>query len=244
VRVAAIIQARMGSTRLPGKVLMTLAGKPMIERVVERAQRIAGVSEVIVATSTLPGDDALARFVERELRIPLVRGSSDDVLARYHAAMQMTTADAIVRITADCPLLSPTVSAKIVAAYGADVDYASNTLTRSYPRGLDTEIVSRKVLELTHREATEPQDREHVTIFVWRQPQRFRLRAVTDREDNSDLRWTVDTPEDFELARRIYDALYAKNPHFDYAETLAAVQADPVLRTINQHIEQKKLTGL
>jgi len=243
MNLSAIIQARAGSTRLPRKVLMDLAGKPMLTRVIERARRVPGVAEVVVATTTLPGDDVVAACAH-DSGARVVRGPSDDVLARYHLAIQDSACDAVLRITADCPLLDPVVTGRVVAAFTAGgCDYASNTLERTFPRGLDSEVLSRAALDTAHREATEAPDREHVTCFVWRQPTRFRLRSVADPVDRSGLRWTVDTPEDFALVDRIYAALQPATPDFAYADVLALLDRHADWSALNAHVEQKK-TGI
>ncbi len=240
-RTVVVIQARMGSTRLPGKVLLDLAGRSMLARVVRRAQRIVGIAEVVVATSTLPEEEPLVNAA-RALNVRLVRGSADDVLARYVLAAGESAADTIVRVTSDCPLLSPLVSSVVLAEHllhpGA-YDYVSNTLARSWPRGLDTEVVTAEALHLAAGEATEPADREHVTRFIYRQPQRFRCQAVVDRPIRSDLRWTVDQPEDLDLARRIY-AAFAGEDDFDYPDVLTLLERHPEWSELNRHVEQKR----
>jgi spore coat polysaccharide biosynthesis protein SpsF len=234
---AVIIQARMGSTRLPGKVLKPLAGKPMLAQVIRRARAIPGTGVVAVATSDLAEDDAIAACC-RGLDTPCLRGSALDVLARYHGAAAALGASTIVRITSDCPLLSPEISGRVLAAAGPGDHYTSNCRRRTFPRGLDTEVVPWAALDLAHREATAPADREHVMPFLWRQPERFRLRDVVDGVDRSALRWTVDTPEDYALAERFYDLL---GEDFTYADALAAWDAHPEWAALNAHIEQKKV---
>jgi spore coat polysaccharide biosynthesis protein SpsF len=236
MRVVAIIQARMGSTRLPGKVLRPLAGAPMVQRVVERARRAPGIAEVVVATSTLAEEEPLVAALA-PLGVQVVRGSPDDVLARYACAAEATRAEVIVRITSDCPLLAPEVTGRVVAAFLAGgCDYASNCHRRTFPRGLDTEVFTRAALDAAYREAAEQPEREHVTPFIWRRPGRFRLRDVTDPVDRSHLRWTVDTPDDLALAEAFYREL---GPDFTYAEALAAIDRHPDWATRNTHIAQK-----
>lgn len=245
MKVVAIIQARLGSTRLPGKVLRDLCGKPMIGHVVERAHRILKVEHVQVAISEEPSDDELFAHLSGYKRIGITRGPEDDVLARYWKAANETSADIIVRITADCPLLSPAVSSRVVARYlerVPEVDFTSNTLRRTFPRGLDSEVFSFEALEEAYREARTPSDREHVTPFIWRQPTRFHLFSVEDREDRSDHRWTVDTEEDFELVKRIFEDLYEDGMVFEYEETLDCLKRHPDWTQINLHIEQKPIS--
>jgi len=230
----AIVQARMGSTRLPGKVLEPLAGKPMVLRVLERAAVVEGVDGVVAALPDLPEDDGLAEVVARE-GFAVVRGSADDVLSRYVAAADAVAAQTIVRLTADCPLLSPRVSAHVVASYPG-FDYASNTIRRTYPRGLDTEVFSSAALRLAADEATEQSEREHVTPFVWKRPDRFRLRQVIDETDRSDLRWTVDTAEDLAFAGAVYAEL---GPVFEMEDVLELLAQRPELSEVNRGIAQK-----
>jgi spore coat polysaccharide biosynthesis protein SpsF len=239
-KVVAVIQARMGSTRLPGKVMAPVAGRPMIDHVIERVSRIPSVDEIVVATTAEPSDDPLVDHLDG-LGARVIRGSTTDVLARYWAAAESTRADAIVRVTGDCPLLSPGVAGRVVAAFLSepDCDYASNTLVRTYPRGLDTEVFSLAALSVANAEARSSADREHVTGFIWRQPNRFRLRGVAADVDHHTLRWTVDTAEDLALVRRIFDALDSRGQPFEYADVLALLERDPALATINEHVEQR-----
>lgn len=239
-RVVVIVQARMGSTRLPGKVLMDLEGRPMLERQLERLARARTPDATVVATTTDPRDQPIVDLAMR-LGVPVTRGSEDDVLARYLQAAHEHAADIVVRVTADCPLIDPEVLDRCGDALLADpnLDYASNTLERTYPRGLDVEALRLPVLEIAHDEATEPTDREHVTRFIWRQPERFRLHPITDDRDHSNLRWTVDTPEDLELVRAVYADTLPDNPCFTYADALDHARSHPALHALNAHVEQK-----
>ena len=242
MRVVAVVQARLGSSRLPAKVLGHLAGRPVLAHVIERVARIDGVDHIVVAIPDGAIDDPLAEYVTRSLGVALFRGSEEDVLGRYVGAAQSASADGVVRVTADCPLLCPAVSSLIVAAYRrepAHVDYVSNTITRTYPRGWDTEVFSVEALLTAHREATQASDREHVTPFIWRQPDRFRLRQVVDSVDRSEHRWTLDTNEDFQLISCIYQELYRTDPGFGYEQILAALDRHPEWVSINSHIAQK-----
>ena len=240
-RIVAIIQARMGSTRLPGKVLRTLAGQPMLARVVARARRIPDVTEVVVATTVLPEDNVIANLCN-QWSCRCIRGSELDVLSRYAVAAREMSADVIVRITSDCPLLSPAVSRRVVAAYmDGGYDYVSNTRDRTFPRGLDTEIFSRSALEDADREAPDPAEREHVTPFIYWRPDRYRLSQVTDIVNRNTWRWTVDTPEDFEFTKRIYDELADRADIFEYNDVLNVLIKHPDWATINMHIEQKNV---
>ena len=235
-RVVVIVQARMGSSRLPGKVLMDLHGRPLLERQIERLRRSRTVDAIVIATSTHARDDAIAEVAER-VGVGVFRGPEDDVLARYVGAADAFQADVVVRGTADCPLVDPEVLDRCVERLleDDDLDYVSNTLQRTYPRGLDVEVLRRSVLERAHHEATDPGDREHVTGFIWRQPERFRLANVVDCEDRSALRWTVDTQDDLDVVRAVYDALYPERPDFSYADALAHVSEHPAVHAGNRH---------
>jgi spore coat polysaccharide biosynthesis protein SpsF (cytidylyltransferase family) len=237
-RVLAVVQARLGSTRLPGKALADIAGRPMLAHVVERAAAIPGVDEVVGATTTSPDDDAIATFV-RERGIACVRGSVEDVLDRFRTALRAHPADAIARLTGDCPLLDPDGSGRVVAAYRARphaLDYVSNVHPPSYPDGLDTEVVSAAVLEIAWREARLGSDREHVTPYVWRRPDRFRIENVAGDHDLSALRWTVDDPRDLEFVRAIHAALPTRRGIIGMREVLELLRARPELASINAGI--------
>jgi len=240
VRTVVIIQGRIGSARLRGKVLADIAGRPMIARVVDRGRRIEGIDEVVVAVPDLPEDDVLAATASA-LDVRVVRGSADDVLGRYLVAADAANADAVVRVTGDCPLLSPKVSSAVVADYQlGGADYVSNTLERTFPRGLDTEVVDMEALRTAGREAVTADEREHVTPFIWSQPGRFRLRSIRTAPDRSDLRLTVDVAEDLALVRAIYDAL-GPDP-FDLDDISELLDRRPELVALNAGISQKRVT--
>ncbi len=233
----------MRSERLPGKVLKPILGRPLLSFELERLRRANTVDEMIVATSTGPADDAIEAFCRAE-NVVCFRGSEDDVLLRYREAAASRGADAVVRVTADCPLIDPEVVDRIVAFYRANAgkyDYVSNVLTRTYPRGLDTEVFSRVALERVHREAEDPREREHVTLFLNSRPDRFRLGNVVGARDESAHRWTVDTPEDFEFVRRVLEKLYPADPGFGTADVLRLMEEDPALAEINRHVRQKTI---
>ena len=238
-RVVVIVQARMTSTRLPGKVLMDLAGKPMLERQLERLARSERADEIVLATTTNAADDPLAELAAR-LDVRVHRGSEHDVLDRYAGAARAAHADVVVRVTSDCPLIDPEETDLVVAALDTDVDYAANVLERDLPRGLDVEALWRDTLERVDRMATSPAAREHVTYFIHTErPDLFALRAVRRPFDAADLRWTVDTPEDLEAVRRIYAAL-GPEPR-PLGEVIAWVRAHPEVTALNAHVEQKRL---
>ena len=238
MKVTAIIQARMGSTRLPGKVLRDVAGRTMLARVCRRAARAALVDELLVATTTEAVDDAIAAAC-LELGVPCFRGAEHDVLERYRAAAEAYGADAVVRITADCPLIdAELIDNVVVAMLRHHPDYAANVLCRTYPRGLDVEVATRAALECAAREATEPYQRAHVMPYFYQHPERFRLRSVTGDEDQSVHRWTVDSPEDLELVRDIYRRLGGSDD-FSWRDVLRLVERHPALAAVNRNVRQK-----
>lgn len=193
----------MGSTRLPGKALADLNGAPVLQRVIERVKRAALVDEVMVATSVREEDDVIVDLAGN-LGVSIFRGSSPDVLMRYVGAAKASLADVVVRLTADCPLLDPDIIDKVILQLGNN-DYCSNVVRRSYPRGLDVEVMHRDVLERADRLASSQPSREHVTIAIYEErPELFLIRHVMDDEDNSDLNFCVDTEADLHYMRKLW----------------------------------------
>jgi spore coat polysaccharide biosynthesis protein SpsF len=242
LRVVAIVQARMGSTRLPGKVLAEIGGLPMLVHVVERVRRCHEVHDVWVATTAEAADDAIERLC-RERTYSFYRGSTQDVLDRYVQAARLARADVIVRLTADCPLLDPalvdlTVRAFLDAAPPADLVVNRLPGARTYPIGLDTEVASRPALERAWREAGEPHQREHVFPYLYDPPGRFRVVRLDAEEDYGALRWTVDTPQDLEFVRQVVSRL-DRDGRFGWRDVLAIVQAEPALALINADVPHK-----
>jgi len=231
-----IVQARMGSSRLPGKVLADLAGAPSLVRLFERLRRAKSVSTIVLATSTLAGDDIIADFVAAIPDIGLWRGPEQDVLKRYADAARHFDLDPIVRITADCPLVDPAVIDAVVGQFRrGDFDYADNVLPRTFPHGYDTQVFSRRALEAADLEATLAADREHVGPFIIRNADRFAATHVTSAaEPHPELRITMDYPEDLTLIRGIYERLYPRNPDFGLAEILELRESEPALFEVNR----------
>ena len=214
-RVVAILQARMSSTRLPGKVLKPLLGRPMMLRQIERLGHAQGLDGVLVATSTHPSDDAIAR-VCADAGISVARGSLEDVLDRYwQAAATVQGVQHVVRLTADCPLADwRVIDACVELHLSRGAAYTSNSVQRSFPKGLDVEVIALPALERAWREASDPYDREHVTPYLYRNPNRFDLAFLLDSRDRSTWRWTVDTPEDFQMVEAVYEEFLPSNPAF------------------------------
>lgn len=237
-----IVQARMTSTRLPGKVLLPLAGEPMLARLIERLRRVRRANGIVVATTTNATDDPIAALCA-QLGVPCHRGSEQDVLSRYADAARLYGADVVVRITADCPLIDPALIDQLIETYEeGDSDYVSNMLPPTWPYGMAVEVFSAAALVQAHAEATQAAEREHVTPFLYWHPERYRLRNVASPVDLSRHRWTVDTPEDYELVRRLFDHLMPTQPQFTQADVLALLDQHPDWIAINQHVRQKPAT--
>jgi spore coat polysaccharide biosynthesis protein SpsF len=233
-----IVQARMGSSRLPGKVLEDLAGAPALLRLFERLRRVKDNPKIVLATTTQPRDDPIAALVATQPDIELWRGPEQDVLKRYADAARHFDLDQIIRITSDCPLVEPRVIDKLVALFHATpgCDYADNVVPRTFPHGFDAQVVSRAVLETADSEAMLPMHREHVLPFVQTQPTRFHHAHLTaDTISHAWLRITLDYPEDLALIRGIYEELYPGNPAFELDDILALKDRRPALFEINRN---------
>jgi spore coat polysaccharide biosynthesis protein SpsF len=219
--ILAILQARTSSIRLPGKVLKDLLGRPMIDRQLERLHRAQTLDRIVVATSVEPSDDSLADHLDAT-GTPVFRGALSDVLGRFAAAAErFGPAEHVVRLTADCPLTDWRLIDEVVRRHlEGGFDYTSNDQHRTFPHGLDAEVCRTSALLTAAAEATDPYDREHVTPFLYRQPDRFRLGEVRGERDLSAERWTVDTPADFAFVERVYRRLYAADPAFTTEDVL------------------------
>lgn len=233
----------MGSTRLPGKQLKDVLGRPLISYVFERLQRVKGVDDIILATTDEVRDDVLATFCQSK-GIRCYRGSENDVLERFAQAAAAFDADVIVRICADCPFIDPAIVEEVIKGYfDSKADYASNVLERTYPRGMDVEVFSRRLLVEAAQEAKLPEEREHVTPFFYRQPDRFRLHSIVFPSDESSYRWTVDTEDDLTLIRKYMEDLYPHNPAFTLHDLLQCGRKHPEWAAINAHVKQKTVEG-
>lgn len=236
--ILAILQARCSSTRLPGKVLKPILGEPMLVRQIERLRHAKRIDRLLVATSTDSSDDPLAALCERH-GISCFRGSLDDVLDRFYRAALSYQPEHVVRLTGDCPLTDPAIIDAVIALHLREShDYSSSAIDLTFPDGLDAEIMRFACLEQAWREAGLPSEREHVTLFIYRRPERYRIGSYKGVCDFSHYRWTVDEPQDFEFVTRIYERLYSENRVFGMDDILALLESDPALAVINAGIER------
>ena len=240
---ALIVQARMTSTRLPGKVLLPIAGRPMLSYQIERLRRVRRADRIVVATTTNASDDPIAAFCAAE-KIDCTRGSEHDVLSRYFEAATRFAAETVVRITSDCPLIDPSLIDLAIATYteaNGRYDYVSNMIEPTWPYGMAVEVFSARALAEAQAEAVDAAEREHVTPFIYWRPGRYQLKSLTMQPDLSAQRWTVDTPEDFELIRRILETLYPREPAFGMADVLSLLDKHPDWAEINRGVIQKSV---
>lgn len=242
MKIVAIIQARMGSTRLPSKVMKEVLGKPLLEFQIERIRRSKWINSLVVATTTSEREQPIIDLCER-LAVPYYRGAEEDVLERYYEAATHYDAQAVVRLTSDCPLIDPLIIDKVINEFRTNstrYDYVSNTIERTYPRGFDTEIFSMEALEKCHRETTNVSYREHVTPYLYKHPERFKIGQVTHTSDLKHYRLTVDTEEDLMLIKLLIEDLYKKNQSFSLEDILYLLKKNPEWNLLNSHIEQKE----
>lgn len=222
-----VLQARVSSTRLPGKVMLPVLGEPMIARQIERVRRATLLDGLVVATSTDASDDPLAELCVR-LGVDCYRGSLEDVLVRFVGAARSHGADHVVRLTGDCPLADPGVIDAVIGLHlEGGFDYTSNTAPPTFPDGMDVEVMRVGVLERADREARAGSEREHVTQYIVKHPETFALGTLVNDVDLSQMRWTVDEPEDLEFVREVYAALYPLKPSFSWRDVLAFVVENP-----------------
>ena len=236
----AILQARMSSSRLPGKVGKEILGKPMLARQIERLLHARTIEKLVVATSTNAEDDAVAA-IAASAGVECFRGSLDDVLDRFYQCALHHHPQWVIRLTGDCPLADWRIIDAVTAfAIAGGYDYASNARETSFPDGLDAEVVRFDALETAWREARLESDREHVLPFIHRQPDRFRTGDYKYHEDLSDMRWTVDEPADLEFVRAVYADLYPANPDFGFEDILRLIARKPGLSSINGGIPRNE----
>jgi len=239
VKVVVVVQARLGSSRLPGKVLLPLAGAPLLQRMLERVLAAREPDEVVVATTRAPGDEPV-RELGRRLGLRVVSGHESDLLERHRDAAILSGADVIVKVPSDCPLIEPAVIDRVIATYRAvteSVDFVTNLHPPTWPDGNDVEVMPRDVLEIAWREARRPFEREHTTPFIWDQPQRFRVLNVQSdlgRDLSQSHRFTIDYAEDYALIERVYAALWSvERPIFSLADILDLLGHNPDWLALN-----------
>lgn len=240
-RIVATIEARMTSSRLPGKVLMEACGKPMLQHMIERLQLVPSLDGIIVATTGNGTDAAIVELAE-SMGVGFFRGSEDDVLLRVLGAAREHDIDVIVEMTGDCPLIDPVLVEDCIRGYqDAEVDYVSNVLERTYPRGMDTQVFATEILADVANRTDAPEDHEHVSIYIYRHPEIYSLKNIPGPPHltNPGLGLTLDTPEDLELIRRIFEILYPDIPAFTLADILAVLKNNPELTELNAHVRRK-----
>lgn len=237
----AIVQARYGSTRLRGKIFKNIAGKPMLWHVINRLSHSKLLDKIVVATTIDKDDDRTEKFCV-ENNIGCYRGSVNNVLSRYYETAKKFNVDIIIRITSDCPLIDPVILDDMLNKFifsEYEIDYMSNVIERTFPRGLDIEIFSFIALEKAYNEAKSDFEREHVTPYLYNNPNLFKIRNYSYKLDYSFHRWTVDTEEDFKLIEKIFNSLYVPYKLFVFEDILKFFEMNPDLIKINQHIKQK-----
>ncbi|MEI7635799.1 MAG: glycosyltransferase family protein [Syntrophus sp. (in: bacteria)] len=233
--ITAFIQARMSSTRFPGKVLKPILRRPMLELQIERVKLSETIDRVVVVTSTHSADQQIVNLCER-LNMDVFCGSLENVLDRFYQAAKKYQPDHIVRLTGDCPLIDSKVIDDIVRLYlEKKCDYGTNCMPPTYPNGLDAEIFSFDMLKQAQLEASLPSHLEHISVFFEDQPERFRIVNLAHATDLSQMRWTVDEPEDFEFVKSIFEMLYPFNPAFGMEDVLDLLVKKPELASLNKH---------
>lgn len=232
-RYCAIVQGRMGSIRLPGKVLKKVLGRPLLSFLVERLKAVTLIDDYVIATTIERDDDAIAEFCT-DHNVPFFRGSESDVLKRFYDVATERKADHIVRITADCPIIDPSIIDDVVRKHKeSQCDYVTNAIDSTYPDGMDVEVFTFEALERSYNEAKLLSEREHVTPYIHTNTDQFQVSYVRGEENYSHLRLTVDHPEDFDLVKSIIERLYPQNPAFDLQDILRLLCDEPDLVKIN-----------
>ncbi len=246
MKIGAIIQARTSSTRLPNKVLKELPYSSSItclEQVIRRAKRSKELNDIIIATTIEEDDNEVINIVKKE-KIKYFRGSKEDVLSRYYLAAKENGLDIIVRITSDCPCIDPGIVDLIIGKHlETKVDYTSNSLERSYPHGLDVEIFNFSVLEEAYKKTKKDYEKEHVTPYIYKNPQKFKINQVKAPQAlcAPDIRVTLDTEEDYALLCAVFDYLYPKNDFFNANDIINLFKEKPWLKLINKKVFQKRI---
>jgi len=240
-RTVAIIQTRMASTRLPGKVLMPISGKPMLQWVVERISASVEIDDIVIASTRNPLDDAIADAAKK-IGVACFRGSEEDVLLRYLEAARQFNAEFIVRICSDSPLVDPELIDETILTFKRaqpGIEFCCNHIPQQYPLGLDTQIFSLSALERANQLASKAYERSHVTIYMYEHLDQFEVHNVVPNLAFGEHRWTVDTPEDLEFVRQVYAHLIEEKPNFTWHDILSLLDQNPELMTLNAHVTKK-----
>ncbi len=245
MRIVATIEARMASSRLPGKVLMPLAGRPVLTHIVERLRSVPAIAEVIIATTVNPADEAIARLAQH-IGVPVFRGSEEDVLGRVLGAARSVRGEILVEITGDCPLVDPDITASAIEYFlegrkqNPPLQYAANVLEPGYPLGLAVQVFPVALLAEVDQLTRDPADREHVSYYIYRVPGRYRTGHLQCQPwlHHPDWRWTLDYPEDYEFLKRVYSELFPVNPRFGAREVVDLLQKKPEIADINRGMRQ------
>ncbi len=236
--ILAIVQARVSSSRLPGKVLKPIMGKPMIIHELERLQRSKRIDKIVLATSREESDDALADVVAKS-GVDVYRGSLDDVLDRYYQCAKEYSPEHVVRITGDCPVIDWRVVDTVIDKHLAEgTDYTNET--NRFPDGLDTEVFLFSALEIAWKQANLMSEREHVTLYIKNHPESFKIGKLDSELDLGQMRWTVDEPRDFEFIRQVFEELYPIKPDFAMQDILQLLERRPELLAVNQGIQRNE----
>jgi spore coat polysaccharide biosynthesis protein SpsF len=242
MKTIATIEARMNSSRLPGKVMLPILGKPALQLLVERLQRAKTLDGIVIATTTHPADAVIERLAAK-LGVGCYRGSEEDVLERVLLSARSAQADVIVEITGDCPLLDPEMVDAVVKCHRDEKhDYVSNCLKRPLPLGLAVQAFATSVLAEVNTLTQDPADHEHVSLYIYEHPERYKIHALImeEAEKHSDIRVTLDTADDYALISAIFEELYPQNPAFTFSDVVAFCRRKPELLELNKHIAQKR----
>lgn len=240
-KIGIIVQARMGSTRLPQKVLMDISGRPMILRILERLKNVRIAHKIIIAIPKTKDNKKLEILLKKNGFV-VFKGSEKDVLSRYYMAAKNYGIDVVVRITSDCPLVDPEIIDSVIKKHlWSGADYTTNTLEMTFPRGLDTEVFNFDALERAYKEAKKNYQREHVTSYIREHPEKFRSVNIRNNKDISSMRWTVDEANDLKFVREIFKGLYAENKIFLTKDVLNFLKKYPQIAQINKNVKQKNL---
>ena len=235
----------MNSSRLPGKVMLPILGKPALQLLVERLQRAQSIDGIVIATTTHPADAVIERLAAK-LGVGCFRGSEEDVLERVLLAAQSAQADVIVELTGDCPLLDPGMIDAVMESYrSGKYDYVSNVVGRPLPQGLSVQVFATSVLADVARRTQDPADREHVSLYIYEHPEHYRLHTVVmkEAEQHADIRVTLDTADDYALIQAIFEKLQPENTAFTFYDVIGLSRRQPELFEINRHIVQKRARG-